>query len=111
MKIKFLNNTISILQGERALPYPYYDINYAYKNIIVSNHIRLDKDVDRQLVNEIILKGCIEIASKYYVGLNNQSNPIFDYLVNKINILEDVYEIEENKEVHPFKEEEEIDGK
>ena len=103
MKIRFLNNTISILQGERALPYPYYDINYAYKNIIVSSHIRLDKDTDKDLINEIILKGCIDIASKYYVGLNNQSNPIYDYLISKIDILDDVYEIEEDVEVRPFK--------
>lgn len=103
MKIKFLNNTISILQGERALPYPYYDINYAYKNIIVSNHIRLDENVDKKLVNEIILKGCIDIASKYYVGLNNQSNPIYDYLISKIDVLDEVYDIEDNEEVRPFK--------
>lgn len=103
MKIRFLNHTISIIQNDRALPYPYYDINYAYKNVIVSNHVNITDNVDNEQLNEIILKGCIDIAQHYSMGLNNNTNPVYDYIISKVNILGDVYEIEDNKKIFKYR--------
>lgn len=103
MRIKFLNQTIEIKNSERPLPSPFYDVNYAYKIIYVSSHIKLDGEVDRELLNNVILKGCIDISKNVYCGLGVTENPVYDYLLSKINVLDDVYFIEQGKNVKPFK--------
>lgn len=103
MKIKFLNQIIQIKQSDRPLPSPFYDVNYAYKTIYISSHIDMSEGADKEQLNNIILKGCIDITKNVYCGLGANENPIYDYLLSKINILTDVYEVNNGKEVKPFK--------
>lgn len=103
MTIKFLNQTIEIRKSDRLLSYPFYDVNYSYKIIYISSHIDLAGDVDREQLNNIILKGCIDIAKNTYCGLGANENPVYDYLLSKVNILEDVYTIENGKQTKLFK--------
>lgn len=102
MKIKFLNQTITIKNSDRPLPNPFYDVNYAYKTIYVSSHINLLGDYDKELVNNVILKGCIDIAMNSYPSMGGQ-NPVYDYILSKINILNDVYYYEDGKVILPYK--------
>lgn len=104
MKIKFLNQIIQINQSDRPLPSPYYDVNYSYKVIYISSHVDMSKNADKELLNNIILRGCIDITRKIYCGLGVTENPIYDYLLSKVNILDDVYDISNGKNVKPFKE-------
>lgn len=103
MKIKFLNQIIQIKQSDRPLPSPFYDVNYAYKIIYVSSHIDMSENVDRELFNSIVLKGCIDISKNTYCGLGVTENPVYDYILTKVNVLDDVYETQGGKTVKPFK--------
>lgn len=111
MKIRFLNQTITILQSDKPIPYPYYDINYAYKSIIISTSISITENVDKELLNEIILKGCFDITMRDYNGILTKANPLVDYIISKIYLLNDVYEIEEGKKDFKFKNGGNNDGK
>lgn len=102
MKVKFLNQTITIKSNERPLPSPFYDVNYAYKTIYISSHINLSGDYDKELVNSVILRGCIDIANNVYPNMNGQS-PVYDYLLSKIDILNDIYDYNEGKIINPYK--------
>ena len=103
MKIKFLNQTITILNSDRPLPSPFYDINYAYKTIYISSHVNTSSSGDKELLNGIILRGCIDIALNSYPIMGNGQNPVYDYILSKVNILNDVYDYSEGKLISPYK--------
>ena len=103
MKIKFLNQTIEIKSYDRPLPSPFYDINYAYKVIYISSHINIQGDTDKDLLNSVILKGCIDITLREYAGMGSNGNPVYDYILSKVNILNDIYDYKEGKLVLPYK--------
>ena len=43
MKVKILNQTITLMNSPNYIPYPYIDINYSNNMIFVSNHIDFKK--------------------------------------------------------------------
>ena len=91
MKLRALNHTINIIQGTGFIPYPYYDINYSTSTIVVGHNIPIDgEDVDKELLNSIVLKGSIKILSHYFTGLGSNSDPVYEWLLSKINIMKEV---------------------
>lgn len=91
MKIKILNHNINIVQGTGFINYPYFDINYSSSTIIVGANVPLTGDeVDKELINNIVVKGAIKILNHYYNGLGNSNNVVYEWLISKVNILKDI---------------------
>jgi hypothetical protein len=103
MKIKFLNQTITITNSDRPLPVPFYDVNYAYKIIYISSHLNLNDLTNKEMLNDIILRGCIDISMNSYPVMGSGQNPVYDYLLSKINILNEVYDYKDGKMELPYK--------
>lgn len=93
MKIKVLNHNINITQGTGFIQYPYFNVNYASSTIVVGNNIQLTGDnVDKELLNQVIVKGIVQILNHYYTGLGQNGNIVYDWLISKTNILKEVKE-------------------
>lgn len=93
MKIKILNHNINIIQGTGFIAYPYFDINYSSSTIIVGSNIPITgENVDKEILNSIIVKGAVKILNYYFSGLGSQSNVVYDWLVSKVNLLKEIKE-------------------
>jgi hypothetical protein len=93
MKIKILNHNINIVQGTGFINYPYFDVNYSSSTIIVGSNVPLTgENVDKELLNNIIVKGSVKILNYYFNGLGSQSNVVYEWLLSKVNILKEIKE-------------------
>lgn len=99
MKLKILNQILTIEQSSRFIPHPYYDLNYSSDLILVSNHIPLKGEgyTDKDLLNYVILKASIDILSNKLGGVNSKTNVVLDWLISKIDIVDDIYTIDNGK--------------
>lgn len=102
MKLNLLNQIITIENSNRFIEYPYYDLNYASNLILVSSHLNL-KDIDKDVLNSIILKGSISLLNNRYNSLGNSSSVVLDMLLSKIDITKDLYNLVEGKKTKIYK--------
>lgn len=93
MKIKVLNHNIDIVQGTGFIPYPYFEVNYTMSRIVVGNNVKISgEDVDKVLLNQVLVKGIVKILNYYYNGLGQSGDIVYDWLISKTNILKEVKE-------------------
>ena len=93
LKLKALNQTITVVQGTGFIGYPFFDVNYASATIIVGDNVKIfGEEVDKDLLNQIIGKGTIKILSQRYSSLNAEANVIYDWLLSKTNFIKDIKE-------------------
>lgn len=93
LKLKALNQTITVVQGTGFIGYPYFDVNYASATIIVGNNVKITgEEVDKDLLNQIIGKGTVKILSQRYASLNSESNVVYDWLLSKANFIKEIKE-------------------
>lgn len=92
LKLKALNQTITVVQGTGFIGYPYFDINYASATIIVGNNVKITGiDVDKELLNQIIGKGTVKILKQRFSGLDTE-DVVYDWLLSKANFIKEVKE-------------------
>lgn len=103
MKLIALNQTIEIKNSTGFIPFPFYDINHSSNLVLISNHIRLDENVDIELVNQVVLKGVIDLLSFKYNGLNNKDNIVLNWLISKIDITKEIFEVIDDKKIKYFR--------
>lgn len=96
MKIELLNQIIDINNSRAFIPYPYFDLNYSSNLILISNHLPLD-EIDKEQLNQIVLRGGIQLLKQKYSGLGTNSDVVLDFLLSKINITKDLYTLSEGK--------------
>lgn len=102
MKITALNQTIEISNSMSFIPFPYYDINHSSNSIFVSKHISIDNQAERELINQVIFKGVIDILNFKYQNLNAKDNIVLNWIISKIDLTKELYDVVENKKIKHF---------